>query len=123
MHDQSPEERLAKHRTLEAWLTYQLQQTRQAIRKLEAEVVEGERRRAVAHRESRFTVEYTWSDEEPNVMHRGACEKNPTGGDLLDPREAALMMRDRPLTACTACNPISALRAVYLTIPLPDEGA
>ncbi|WP_199546557.1 hypothetical protein [Streptomyces sp. N35] len=125
MNDQDPEERLAKHKSVAAWLEYQLQQEIRIIAALEREVAEHERRKKVAHRELRFVVERSWTEETPDAMHRGNCRKNRSGGELIEGQEAALIMRDRSdhIIACATCNPLPALKAVYLTPHTPDEGA
>ncbi|MEV3857755.1 hypothetical protein AB0J38_25945 [Streptomyces sp. NPDC050095] len=125
MSDRTPEENLARARVVEEYLIYELRATRRKITELEDAVVEAERRRKVAYRENRFAVERTWSDEDPDVMHRGGCRKHPTRSDddLMQAPEAALMMRDRHMTGCETCNPLPALRSVYLTPPIGDDGA
>ncbi|WP_425837483.1 DUF6233 domain-containing protein [Streptomyces fractus] len=123
MPERMPEERLANARVVAQYLRHQLRETEQKIRELEKEAAEHKRRKDVAFVENRFRVEHTWDDETPDVMHRGGCGKNPTAGRLLQAEEAAIMMRDRPLVACKVCNPLPALRSVFLTVPLPDEGA
>lgn len=108
-----------------AWLEYQLQQEIRIIADLEREAAEHERRKKVAYRELRFVVERSWSDETPDVMHRGNCRKNRSGGELIEDHEAAIIMGDRSdrTIACTICNPLPALKAVYLSPHTPDEGA
>lgn len=123
MSDLSPEERLARHRAVLQWLEYQVGQELKEIAKLEAEISEKRRRKKVAYRESRFTVEYTWSDDTPDILHRGACEKYHATGDHLQAAEAALMMRERHLVTCPSCNPGPALAHVRLPPVIPDEGA
>jgi len=122
MSERTPEERLANARVVAQYLRSQLRETEQKISSLETEVAEHERRKAVAYRENRFKIEHTWSDEDPDIMHRGGCGKTP-GGDLLQAEEAALVMRDQRIVGCQTCNPLPALRSVFLTVPLPDEGA
>ncbi|MFE1949988.1 DUF6233 domain-containing protein [Streptomyces sp. NPDC059524] len=113
MNDQSPEERLAKHRAVEAWLEYQLRETRRTIAELEKEAVEGERRRAVAYRERRYTLEQGDSEEQIGILHRGACEQYK-GEDFFEAPQAAVLLRDRRAVPCDTCRPALGLRGTWI---------
>jgi hypothetical protein len=113
MRDQSPEERLAKHRTVATWLEYQLAQTRREIAKLEKQVVTAERQRTVAHRELRYTLERGDSAEQLGILHRGACEMY-RGEDFFEAPQAAVLLRDRIAVPCDTCRPLLSLRGTWI---------
>lgn len=110
MNEQDPRERLAKHRAVAAWLEYQLGQERQTIAKLEREVAEQERRREVAYRESRFTIEQARTEEEPVRLHRGGCRLNPGAVDFYTGEELVGVLEGVQVEACETCNPFPGLR-------------
>lgn len=122
MRDQSPEERLAKHKAVEAWLEYQLQQTRQAIAELEKKAAQWQRMQEVAYRENRFTIEPAHVEDGPDILHRGGCRKQPDPVDFYLPEELAWEAGQRQLTPCDACNPMPALRGRMPRVQ-SDEGA
>lgn len=120
---ESPEVRLQRARAVELYLNHQLGQTREAIRRLEAEVTEQERRRDVAYRESRFTIEQAASDDEHDTLHRGSCPQHPNPLDYITAQMAASTMRRRPIQPCLVCNPMSGLRGTWVPSADPYEGA
>lgn len=123
MHDLNPEERLAKHRAVEAWLEYQLQQTRQTIAELEKQAANWERMQEVAYRENRFTIEPTRTDEGLDRLHRGGCHKQPAPRDFYLPAELASVLGQRRVDACETCNPLPGLRGRWMPRIESDEGA
>ncbi|MDR3080461.1 MAG: hypothetical protein LBV60_05955 [Streptomyces sp.] len=113
MSDLTPEERLEKHRTVAAYLEYQLRQTRREIAKLEKQVVKAERQRAVAHREQRYTLERGDTAEQLGILHRGACEAF-RGDDFFEAPQAAVLLRDRIAVPCDTCRPLLSLRGTWI---------
>ncbi|MEV3855491.1 DUF6233 domain-containing protein [Streptomyces sp. NPDC050095] len=124
MAEKTPQKRLAAALVVETYLRWQLKETRDSIDRLEKEIVDWERKREIAYRESRFTIEETHSDEEPDRIHRGGCQHNRGASDFLEGPEAALQYDERGLTACEICNPLPGLRSAVLnwTPPLPEDG-
>jgi hypothetical protein len=123
MHDLNPEERLAKHRAVAAWLEYQLTQTRKTIAELEKKAASWERMKEASYRERRFTIEPARTDEEPDVLHRGGCQRHPGAVDYYLPEELAWEASHRQLTPCETCNPMPGLRGRHMPRIQSDEGA
>ncbi|WP_327662730.1 MULTISPECIES: hypothetical protein [unclassified Streptomyces] len=120
MPESSLPERIEKHRAVAAWLEYQLGQERATIERLEGEAVEQERRRKVAWKESRFTVQEPLHEESPYVIHRGGCTRNPSPLDYYEAPDLVMMMRGKNASPCPTCNPMPGLRGTW--IPTPDFG-
>jgi integrase len=110
MHDLDPEERLAKHRAVAAWLEYQLQQTRQTIAELEKQAANWERMKEASYRERRFTIEPSRTEDALDCIHRGNCRKQPPPVDFYLPEELLAEVGQRRMDACSLCNPLPGLR-------------
>ncbi|MEU6217208.1 DUF6233 domain-containing protein [Streptomyces sp. NPDC047022] len=123
MSESSLPERIEKHRAVAAWLEFQLGQERATIRRLEKEAVEWDRRKAVAWRERRFTVQEPRHDEEQYVIHRGGCMNNPGARDYVQAPEVVIMMQGKNVEGCRTCNPMPGLRGTWTPRLAPDEGA
>ncbi|WP_306317182.1 MULTISPECIES: hypothetical protein [unclassified Streptomyces] len=125
MHDLNPEARLAKHRAVEAWLEYQLAQTRKAIAELEKKAADWERMKEASYRERRFTIEPARTEDGPDILHRGGCQKNPGAVDYYLPEELAWEVGadQRQLAPCETCNPMPGLRGHRMRRIESDEGA
>jgi hypothetical protein len=123
MREQNPEERLAKHRAVEAWLEYQLQQTRQTIAELEKKAAQWERMKETAYRENRFTIEPSRTDDGPDMLHRGGCQRNLGAVDFYLPEELAWEASQRQLVPCETCNPMPGLRGRQMPRIQSDDGA
>lgn len=123
MHDLNPEERLAKHRAVAAWLEYQLQQTRQTIAELEKQAAQWERMQEASYRERRFTIEPARTEDGPEILHRGNCRKQPPPVDFYLPEELGWEAGQRQLAPCETCNPMPGLRGHRIRQAQPDEGA
>ncbi|MFF1444169.1 DUF6233 domain-containing protein [Streptomyces sp. NPDC058295] len=106
----STSERLAKQRTLEEWLVWQLAQTRQTIRTLEAQEEREKRQAERAWAEARWKLEPARNRR--SVLHRGGCGiwKGETG--FLERGEVLLALADDSLVVemCGVCNPEPGLR-------------
>lgn len=122
MHDQNPEERLAKHKAVKAWLEYQLRQTDQAIAALEKKAADWGRMQEASYRERRFTIEPARTEDGLDVLHRGGCHKQPPPVDFYLPEELSWELGQRRLDACTTCNPLPGLRGRMPRVT-SDEGA
>ena len=112
MSDLSSEQRLEKHRTLAAWLEWQLTQERRTIRELEVQVEQDRKRRERAHAEMHWKIQPARADEGHPMLHRGGCTLfgNPMG--YLNREEALIALHDEGIGAecCTICRPETGLR-------------
>ncbi|MEU6979638.1 DUF6233 domain-containing protein [Streptomyces sp. NPDC046371] len=103
-------ERIEKQKTLLSWLEYQVHTTREAIRRLEKEQAEEERRREVAHREMRWKIQPARAVEGQPMLHRGNCGQYDRGGGLLDRQEVVTFFEQFPgAEMCDICAPWGSL--------------
>jgi hypothetical protein len=113
-------ERLEKQRTVLTWLEYQAAQTRKAIRQLEAEEKEEERRRAVARAEMSWKVLPSRAVEGQPMLHRGNCRVDPRQTGLLSSDEVFVALREFPaMEMCEICNVFSSLSQFGIEKPRP----
>ena len=113
MNDLSPEERLAKLRTLEEWLDWQLRQTRARIATLQAEAERDRRQRERAWREQQWKLQPSRAaGDRTSILHRGGCTmwKNEMG--YISREDALLALQDETMTVemCGICKPETGLR-------------
>lgn len=110
MNDLTPAERLAKLKTLEEWLAWQLDSTRAKLRTLEAEIERDKRQRERAYAEMRWKLEPARGRRA--VLHRGGCGIWKGEHGYLERAEVLLALEDDTLTVemCGVCNPESGLR-------------
>lgn len=110
MSDLSPEERLAKQRTLREWLAWQLRVTDATIRTLEAEVEQAKRQAQRAHAEARWKLEP--ARDRRSVLHRGGCGIWKGEHGYLERREVLEALADETLVVemCGVCRPETGLR-------------
>ncbi|MFJ5142998.1 DUF6233 domain-containing protein [Streptomyces sp. NPDC088707] len=103
-------ERLEKQRVLLSWLEFQVQTTRETIRRLEHEKAEEARRQEVARREMRWKVQPTRTPEGQPMLHRGNCGLYERGGGLLDRQEVVTFFEQFPgAEMCDVCAPWGSL--------------
>lgn len=111
MSDLPLEERLEKHRTLAAWLEWQLNQERRTIRELEVQVEQEARRRERARIEMSWKIQPARAEGGHPILHRGGCNlyKNQLG--YLDRHEAIIALTDDELKTecCAVCRPETGL--------------
>jgi hypothetical protein len=101
VNDLSPAERLAKLRTLEEWLAWQLDQTRRKIRDLEQAPPEGyalEPKRHPKH-------------PQPALIHTASCTMPQRDTSPIDASDAriALTKGGEGIAGCEFCEPGKAL--------------
>ncbi|MCX5000914.1 DUF6233 domain-containing protein [Streptomyces longwoodensis] len=111
MNDLSPEERLAKLRTLEEWLAWQLDATRAKVRTLEAQVERERKAKARAWAEMRWKLEPARGRR--TVLHRGGCGIWKGEHGYVEREEVMLALTDESMQVemCQVCNPEPGLRA------------
>ncbi|GAA2770501.1 DUF6233 domain-containing protein [Streptomyces showdoensis] len=103
-------ERLEKNRAVLSWLEYQVQTTRETIRRLEREQAEEKRRQEVARRELRWKVEPSRAEHGQPTLHRGNCGQYERGGGLLDRDEVMVFAQQFPAAVlCSICAPWGSL--------------
>lgn len=114
MNDLPLVERLEKHRTLAAWLEYQLRQEQRTIRDLERQLADEQRRKDAAHAALHFKIEPARSSDGSARLHRGDCAVFPGGFGFITPVDAVVALRDEgtPIVPCDICNPAPALNGV-----------
>ncbi|WP_420032195.1 DUF6233 domain-containing protein [Streptomyces sp. cg28] len=141
MNDPRLAHRLAQHRTVAAWLHYQVGAEKRASEKLQAA---GEQVRAEQHATVVAYLEYLLKGERDTIgqletqqaelgpirfklqprtttlpphLHRADCWMAPTGGSTYDAHRARLAMNDAVLKvrACDACDPIPAIEEAERT--------
>jgi hypothetical protein len=92
-------ERLARHRTVEAWLVWQLEQTRRTIRELEQ----------AAEQPVRYVIEPKQNPKHPQpaLVHLADCTMPNRKTMPVDASEARVgLMKDAEnIAACEFCNP------------------
>lgn len=123
MHDLNPHERLEKHKTVRAWLVYQLQQTEKEITKLEEQAIKWEQMQEASYRERRFTIEPARTEEGLDCIHRGNCRKQPPPVNFFLPEELLAQLGRRRVDACSLCNPLPGLRGRKAWMSEFDQGA
>lgn len=122
MNGLSISERIEKQRTVLTWLEYQAAQTRKAIRELEAEEKEEERRRAVARAEMSWKVLPSRAVEGQPMLHRGNCHVDPRQTGLLSAQEVFVAFREFPaMEMCEICNVVSSLAQFGIEKPAPRK--
>jgi hypothetical protein len=111
VNDLPPDEHLAKLQALEEWLDWQLNNTRQKIRTVEAHLEQERRQAARAYAEQRWKLEPTRGRR--TVLHRGGCGIWKREHGYLERDEVLLALEDETLNVemCGVCNPESALRS------------
>lgn len=110
MSDLPPAERLAKLRTLEEWLDWQLGNTRSRIRTLEAEMDRERKQAQRAWAEARWKLEP--ARDRRSVLHRGGCGIWKGEHGYLERREVLEALADETLVVemCGVCQPETGLR-------------
>ena len=113
MNDLSPSERLDKLRAVEAWLDWQLRQTRARIATLEAEAERERRQRERARAEMQWKLQPSRAaGDRTSILHRGGCTmwKNEMG--YLSREDVMLALQDDTMTVemCGICKPETGLR-------------
>lgn len=122
MNGLSISERLEKQRAVRAWLEYQLQQTIKAIRQLEADKKEEQRRRDVARREMSWKVMPSRAAEGQPMLHRGSCNIDPRQTGLLNQDELLIALREFPeMEMCEICNVFGSLAQFGFEKPAPRK--
>jgi hypothetical protein len=113
VNDMPPAERLEKLRTLEAWLDWQLRQTRERIRTLEAEVERDQRQRERAWREQQWKLQPSRAaGDRTSILHRGGCTLWEGAAGYLSREDVLLALDDETMTIemCGICRPETGLR-------------
>jgi hypothetical protein len=102
MNDLPIAERLARHRTVEAWLVWQLEQTRRTIRELEQ-----------AAEQVRYVIEPKQNPKHPQpaLVHLADCTMPQRKTLPIDASEARIgLTKDAEnCAACQFCNPSKSL--------------
>ncbi|WP_166520561.1 DUF6233 domain-containing protein [Streptomyces leeuwenhoekii] len=95
---------------MEEWLDWQLNNTRQKIRTLEAQRDREQQQAQRAWAESRWKLEP--ARDRRTVLHRGGCGIWKGGHGYLDRQEVLLALEDETLAVemCGVCNPEPGLR-------------
>ena len=113
MNDLSPEERLDKLRTLEAWLDWQLRQTRASIRTLEAQLQQDRRQQQRARAEMQWKLQPSRAaGDRTSILHRGGCTMWRSEMGYLSREDVLLALGDDTMTVemCGICKPETGLR-------------
>lgn len=113
MNDMRPEERLAKLRTLEEWLDYQLRTTRARIATLQADIERDRRQREQARREQQWKLQPSRAaGDRTSTLHRGGCTLWTSEMGYLSREDVLLALQDDTMTVemCQICRPETGLR-------------
>lgn len=107
-----PGERLAKLRTLEEWLDYQLRTTRARIRDLQDEMERERRQQQRARAEQQWKLQPDRARKRVSTLHRGGCTLWTSEMGYLSRDEALLALDDETMTIemCGICRPETGLR-------------
>ena len=111
VNDLSPEERLEKLRTLEAWLDWQLRTTRDRIRDLQAEMERDRRQQQRARAEAAWKLQPDRARARTSILHRGGCTLWEGAAGYLSRDEVLLALDDDTMTIemCGICRPETGL--------------
>ncbi|MWA08707.1 DUF6233 domain-containing protein [Streptomyces sp. BA2] len=111
MSDLPLSERLEKHRTLVAWLEWQLNQERLKVRELEVQVEQDRKRRERARIEMSWKIQPKRAEDGHPILHRGGCTLYKTQMGYLDRTEAIIALTDDELKTecCEICKPETGL--------------
>lgn len=112
VNDLSPADRLAKLRTLEEWLDWQLNATRQKIRTTEAQIERDRHQAARAYAEMRWKLQPSRNGDRRATLHRGGCGIYKNEHGYLERSDVLLALDDDSLAVemCEICKPETGLR-------------
>ncbi|MEU6054295.1 DUF6233 domain-containing protein [Streptomyces xanthochromogenes] len=107
MYDPIPSElsRLTKLRVVEEHQAYQLERTREAIRRLEVEVERERERQAKARMRVSWKLQPSRVDGGAALLHRADCGLYTREMGYLNAMEAQIAMEEPGIEPCEVCRP------------------